>query len=615
MRPIQFLLLLAVPAVALARNSSDTSCLACHFQVPKEFSKLGDANICEDLFQAACFDENGKSKYADRGEDPAKELREHIKEAQNKTAKSLGFKDIDEAIRARLKDEGLELAETNGSGSSPGANRVYATEQECNKEWQEFQGAQNSHISDVNELKKIEKRFDAFIEKYGERMVALYAKDIPNFVANEIGYKCRSFTSDPETYKADDNPEVAKICGNMAQLRRRAVELFRLEGSPEYKERAERFVREYKLPGLNPSYMTRPATPSESEPSEADQIRNRIAQKRNEAVSICGRLSILAQVTGKNVVNEFLGEVNRAKTTVDGLLDAVYNEKNKARIHRIFEELKGNVQEVVKQLVKDPEKRARILDEYDKMKIDWHEKPPVSAYRKSDRGLLVLTEEFIGDPTEKLAPIFSDPSLSHFATVNAFYSPNTVVGGSKIEEERVITLPAFIYLVNKNAFNVLATIAHELAHKIDPLRSKLNKHDISESFRDLLSCYADPKSIRMAKGQEGEVVADAISAEILAHHLAKLPIEQRRQALAASVADLCYYEFEAEQNYVIYSKGAHPHPSFRVGGIYGANPSVRKAIGCEGESPKYKSCGLNLSLSGEEAKGPSGTGTSVESAR
>ena len=556
-------------------------------------------------------------KYADRLDEFENEMKEIIKDARNKTAKALGYKDMDEAIKAKLKEEGLELAEESNKDSNSGHQastpaRVYAVAQECNKEWGELTEDDYRNISDINQLKEIERKLDSFKEKYDERSVALHARDIPNFVMSAVGSKCQWFKSNPGMYKAEDNPELAKVCANLTEMRRKAIDLFRLEGSPEYREQAEKFVREYNVPSPRANFGRSESEESESQRSEADQIKNRILAKRSQYVTLCGEISHLYQSVGEKVVNEFLVETNRTKTTVDGLLNAIYHEKNKSRIDRVYEEIKGDIQEVTKHLVKDPAKRARVLDEYDRLKLTWYEKPPASDYKKNERGQLILGDELKGD-TQRLANYLSDPTLSFFTTLNAYYSPPMAIGEMKTEEF-VEMMPVFINQIDKNTAGFVMTLAHELGHKIDPGVSKLVGYDLTDRYKDLLACYADPKSIKMQKGQEGEVVADAIAAEILAHQISKLPVEQRRQALVASVANFCYISGTNENQNILSCKGQHPEPSLRISGIFGANPNLRKAVGCEDESSKYKSCGLNLSLSGGAAKS-SDSGTSVRSAQ
>lgn len=608
---------LVIPSVALAQSASDSSCLVCKFPLVPEVAKPGMGDICEDLFGAACLDSNGEPKFAKLSGEQTEELKRIIKEARDKTAKLMGFKSLDEAFKARFKEEGIELAESKDPSSDNNFDknkRVFAGVEECRQEREEIQKVQYLNMTDLDKLKEYEKKIESFKEKYRERSIALHVKDLPNFYTNVVGLNCSTYKSNSSVYLPAGNPELATVCGKLTEVRRKAIDLFRLEGSPEYKGEAEKFVREHFVPepqAVYGGFLSTPVTPYEDnsaegsqvpempELTEEDEIKFRIGNGFYSLGDICSQYSRAVENIADKVENDFLIEINRNKTTVDGLLNAFYNEKNKSRIDRIFEELKGDLQEISKQLVKEPNKRAQILDEYDRLKLTWFEKPPVSAYKKNERDVHLLNEETEDSHNKKLASIFSDPSLSYFTTVNAYYAPTMSTGVMKTDE-RVELLPAFIN--RRNAFDFVSTLAHELGHKLGPDISKMNGYDISDRYKDLLACYSDSKSIKMQKKQADEVVADAISAEILAYQLSKLPFDERRRALMASMETFCYDDFLRAGIHKISCKDQHPEPSLRVSGIFGANPNLRKAIGCEGESPKYKSCGLNISLSSEGTK-------------
>jgi hypothetical protein len=193
------------------------------------------------------------------------------------------------------------------------------------------------------------------------------------------------------------------------------------------------------------------------------------------------------------------------------------------------------------------------------------------------------------------AQIFSGPSLSFFTQLNAFYTPQVQFGKMKMEEQ-VNMMPAFVYNLDKNPYAFLSVVAHEAGHKIGPMVSKINGYDLEPEYRELLNCYKDNKSIKLEEHQKDETIADYISSEVLARQIQKLPAEKRKQALMSSMEDFCIFDDYGNHNHSISCKGSHPENSLRVGGVYGANPSIRKIMGCEKDSPKFKSCGLKTSI-------------------
>jgi hypothetical protein len=587
------------------------SCLACYLSFAKESTNPGYSNICEDLFGAACRDVEGKNKYQGRSIGLTLELSDVLTEAREKTIKEMGYKNLDEALKIKLKEAGLELVDNpdpelwnklKGVGvqypSLDGSTAsLFIVNRQCNEELEKLKSEEGYFTADFNELTKIAKKFEDFVARNNESKIGYNALDIPDFLSSNLFPKCTTLET-KSTYQPlpENNPEIVKACANKAAIKEKAIELYRLEGTLEYKEKAEQFVRENLLPSLNNDRVIL------SERPQAEILRSKIINIVNDYY-FCENNEV--ERAAKKVYENLLLDLNKSKTTVESVLDAFYGEEKRKNATHLFNKAKENIQILVKNFVKDSGKRDEILREYDRLKLHWVDKPPEDFYKKNSKGYSSLDEDkarplqipgLDGDPYL----LFNDPSLSHFTQLNANYQPTMVVG-KLTNAERVMMMPAFNFLLGKNDFTYLATVAHEVGHKIGPEVSRINGHDLSGEYKDLVNCFKGIKSIKMLNVQADETIADYIGAEVMAMELAKLPMEKRRGALMSGMENFCIFEDSQEG---LDLRENHPNNMFRASGIYGANSNLRKVIGCEGESSKFKSCDLkDISLPQSSANG------------
>lgn len=572
-----------------------------------------DQKVCDDLFSATCLGPNGRNKFAERNEKTKEGAVKVVRDARDKTAKELGFKDFDEALKSRLKEAGFELKnppdektwkllkgeiESDGSYDSNEAKRLYVSAELCDKDVDELKKISYYGITDLNELKKVQDQVDNFWNKYNGKATKIHSNDIPDFISNYIGDKCKRLKNDPDHYKPEENPEAAKVCGNIEQLRREAVRIFRLEGTPEYQVESEKFIRENLIPDL--SYHSPPSASTTTNPppekSEVDKARDQIQKTLNRTYSYCYSYSEAIKKSAKKVAEDFMKEINTSKTTVESVIGAFYTDENKKKANEMFVTAKTDIQDMITKFVKDPQKRTEIMNGYDSLNLLWMENPPDSSYKKGPRGNLVLDDQkavpsyvrqFSDDPLN----VFADPTLSHFTTMNANYVPVLSMGRYN-QKERVAMMPVFIQNMKDNPYVFQTVLAHEAGHKIGPLVSRINGYDLTPEYKELLACYKDNKSIKLEENQADETIADYISSEVMARQISKLPKEQRQSALMSSMEAFCQFDVTMTHMHTVMCKGAHPENSLRISGVYGANPNMRKAIGCEGDSPNFKSCGL-----------------------
>lgn len=594
---------------------ADNSCLLCNTQNSKEAKKSSAVSPCEDLYSAACLDGQGNSKYQGKYKALTDDLGGNIKEAKEKAAKKAGHDSTSETILKAIEAEGIQIkpemraqvAKSMMGGPEmmylPNMNSkdYYVKPVECTKAVIEVTSKPYYNVTDPAELERIIAAANELKNKYEVDISKLHARDISTFMAAEYGAKCGSLqfsltSAAAMQAKREENEELIKACQNAEQVKRKAIDLYRLEGTDKYQAQAEAFVREHKLPELKFQQVAVPppagAPVKSAEEQKLEALRSKVYTASNSALMVCASLSSFTDGAARNAAIKAQQSITKSRATIEHLIDSTYTDSRKVKAETLFRGAKKDIQDVIAQVVKDPQKKAEILDGYDNLGLYWMEKPKADQYKKDITGLEVLDEEKFELMDQRLM-VFSDPSLSYFGQPNAFYMPQMSFGKMK-SEEKVTMMPAFLREIDNNPAQFLAVAAHEAGHKIGPMVSKMNGYDLSPEYSSLLACYSDRDSIKMSQAQKDETISDYFSSEVLARQVAKLPADEREEKLLASMGAFC--TFSDATPHAVNCKGVHPDPILRVGGIYGANPSIRKVLGCKEDSGRYKSCGLEKSI-------------------
>lgn len=204
------------------------------------------------------------------------------------------------------------------------------------------------------------------------------------------------------------------------------------------------------------------------------------------------------------------------------------------------------------------------------------------------------------------ASIYSDePDL---LTKNEIYYERTSDG-----KMRLRVGGAYVFLA-KSWFNILFTLAHELAHSIDPCEIRAARLSFP-AYNYLAACFIQNGLIATridrsecgANDQLSETFADWMAVQVTASALKDFATEfhgpQIVDAARNSVRDLC--EQDSQQNDI--GTEFHPSPSVRISKIFGDNPQIRSLLGCEGEpiGPAYCTLKSFTPLNAEQSgKGP-----------
>jgi hypothetical protein len=155
------------------------------------------------------------------------------------------------------------------------------------------------------------------------------------------------------------------------------------------------------------------------------------------------------------------------------------------------------------------------------------------------------------------------------------------------------------YLVAaKSWFNMLFTVAHELAHSVDPCEVRAAGLAFP-AYDRLAACFLrdgliEARSTRRECGQNdqlSESFADWMAVQVTAEALESFATRFHGPALVAaatnSVRDLCEEEGDVSDSQY------HPEPRIRIDRIFGQNPKIRSLLGCSplaAHLPQY--CGF-----------------------
>jgi hypothetical protein len=526
------------------------------------------ADPCTDLYAAACLGPNGKSKFAKLPADTDARALNLIRQGRDKAAVALGYKSFDEGLVARLKRAGVEVkspppkaawnalkkensASDDDSDDDTGADHLYPVVDACRKQ------------------------ATGVPKKFNDTLVRLYVSDISFFLDDDIASTCKTIKDNPKKYTSRANPQAYAACANQDAIQQEVVDLYRIEGTPEYDKRAEQFLRANLIP---------PPTKA------GDTLKDR-------NLAYCSDLRLVVADAANVASQAFLNEVDHSQPFVETMIGSAYSPEKKSAVDRIFNTSKDVLKKMVGSFVPEPDLNRQILTDYQGLALDWMTIPEAGAYTKGDDGLAVLNHPGLplnneaAEASERYS-IFSDEKLTHFRSRNAEYSVATGVGRLQFSEH-VEILPALFADVAENPYAVMAVIAHEAGHKMGPRLGAINGYDFQERQKKLLACFASPKSIGMWNTQKDEVFADYVSAEVLAREIGRLPPESRKSAVLGSMTDYCGFAQDVAELHSLDSADGHPDATLRVAGIFGANPSLRKALGCSGESTKFRSCGLD----------------------
>ncbi len=553
-----------------------TDCIECSTSTEKQTDQF-----CENLYEASCLTPEGKQRFENGHEEYSNTLRMTVNEARDKSAKKIGYNDFKDLITKKFKRLGFEIStppsneqwsllfrEESGNYWFNDNNIKFVSVEKCNTEKTSLDN-RKFNITYIEQVK-------AFVSENEKTINKILATSIPNFMNDEIKNKCNNLKNYKNDYIEANNEKIFFICKNYLSIKTEAVNLFRLKGSKEYEEESIKFVKKYTTPDL--VYNSRVLSKNVDE------------SLKDDAENICDKLSKAMNEAAKDIAEDSLITIAKSKPAIDYLIDKIYTKERKEKSDQFMSLATDSILNLLSSLSSDTKKNTKIKETYSKLKLDWLTKPAATSYEiDPETGLQVLIDK--NDPYDILDRFF-DGNLTFFTEINAFYTTQLKNDQEVLIEEMVHMMPAFINMLETNPYSFLSTVAHEVGHKIGPNVSRENGHDLRTEWQDLLSCYSARDSIALVKGQEDETISDYLSSAVLSEVLERLPFNERRLVLISSMTDLCLFDDGKIAKYSLNCESEHPENSLRINGIYGSNPRLRIAVGCNEPSSQYRLCSL-----------------------
>jgi hypothetical protein len=515
-------------------------------------------------------------------------LRSKLLESRDLASREIGQKSFKALLTNQLKENGISI---DGELIQDQMLRLlqenWDTPNVPDITFSDVKTCDETNIQDVlingnYDYSKSAELYKAKIDSAKARQLEMNAKDIPNFLTAEYSTACNSIKSTPEKYPEKYNKEIVQKCKNFSLIFEKAVELYRKEESSDYKKMALEFVKENQLPVL----FEKPTPEDESIPGKIEYNAY-----RNQSSQACYDLKNAITFAAQKVSQSLVLDMAKSKNVVEHMIDSYYSSARKRVVLEIFNSSKNDIKELLPRITKDSKKLEKISKGYDKVKLAWLEKPEKNLYEKSKKtGLTILKEN--SDDNDEIVIAFSDPRLSYFTEINAFYTPIIMEGQDVAAIDVVHMMPYFLKMAENNKYGFMSVVAHEAGHKIGPMVSKFNGHDLNPEWQELIDCYRSSDSIKINSNQKDETIADYIASEVLAKEIGKLNVNERREAFKNSMSAFCLFNDNSVCGHIMTLKQSHPENIFRINGIYAANPKLREVIGCSGISSNYKSCSL-----------------------
>lgn len=218
--------------------------------------------------------------------------------------------------------------------------------------------------------------------------------------------------------------------------------------------------------------------------------------------------------------------------------------------------------------------------------VSYIKRQPETVFSYQEKNQIVTTLEKV----QLQLPI----PATNYADATDLLTKNDVFYQRNDEGEARIRVGGAYLLNTTSDFNATFTIAHELAHAIDPCEMEVAK-TLPAVYQPLMQCFVDQKWLTAEKikcgadEQVSEVFADWFAAEMVRELLEskkQYSRDERQKAAVNAVRDLC------EQNLAIdkFVFTHHPPPEIRIGQVYADHPEISKALQCQKKNEVAKYC-------------------------
>ena len=272
------------------------------------------------------------------------------------------------------------------------------------------------------------------------------------------------------------------------------------------------------------------------------------------------------------------------RTDAEGEVDVLRIYESIIRSNRSLTSEK--VDEILVTKVYTPERTRQIRELFAQSKkhlLKFIDSQPFQALTRHDKSVL---RERIENVTLELPP-----PASVYADEPDLFTRNDVYYERSIDGKVRIRIGGALFFTVKSKFNLAFTLAHELAHAIDPCELRSGAVDIL-SYRGLGECFGSPidaiATECTARGNLSEIFADWVAthvvADILAESASSFTVAQTRAAIFNAVRDLCHSEETLDFDEKSGLSASHPTVAFRINRVFAQHPAIRKYLSCKATS-------------------------------
>lgn len=320
--------------------------------------------------------------------------------------------------------------------------------------------------------------------------------------------------------------------------------------------------------------------------------------------ALCAELRGVASMQIASIVKQFRQDLHLSKPFLAKVRERMYSPQAVTDQRRRFEAAKSLVSDVLESKilprVQDASKasvlRASLTD------LQLHIPPAVDELPFMTRpGAKTPTLDLkkldaMPDSTVNFYSKLIAPDFSGVADINAYYTPEHSLG-TRRDPKNVFVYPGLIEAFSDSPAALMGILAHEVGHNFDPRMSQLGGHALKPEFQKLLDCLEKSTSAGMHEHQGNECVADWIAAEAMAS-LIDDPVRRKEFGMPAKDFDFVKQMMAPFCNFMD-MEGAGPlqdpenylSPRRRINGLFGAQPRLRAALGCDASGSTY--CSLD----------------------
>lgn len=268
------------------------------------------------------------------------------------------------------------------------------------------------------------------------------------------------------------------------------------------------------------------------------------------------------------------------RSDVEGELEVLRTYEEIVRSHPDWDS--DQVDEELVQQVYTPKRLKRVESAYEWVQASIRKlihSQPESVFTRKERQLLIQKLNHIRLELPPPAKIYGDePELY---TKNDVYYERLQSGVTRLRIGGAYLLTA------RSWFNLVFTLAHELAHAIDPCEIRSGGEQLP-AYDRVKSCFLREgliaaRTTRMECGRHDQLsetfadwIASQVAADALAHWATEFHGPQLLGAIANSVRDLCEQDDDPNEP----DHELHPPARLRIDRIFGQNPRIQALLGC-----------------------------------